>query len=104
MVLPISLPLPIYQGQSEPSGYQLLLLRAELAHTEPWVETQSFFPGSQRASQRAGSLSLYPRPPPNLPSPSLEQVMPTWGMVIILVLLILILLLAFRFGCVYGYR
>ncbi|XP_027241256.2 cytokine receptor common subunit beta isoform X1 [Cricetulus griseus] len=33
-----------------------------------------------------------------------EWVMPTWGMVIILVLLILILLLAFRFGCVYGYR
>lgn len=36
--------------------------------------------------------------------PLIEQVMPTWGMVIILVLLILILLLAFRFGCVYGYR
>ncbi|XP_051045269.1 cytokine receptor common subunit beta isoform X2 [Phodopus roborovskii] len=33
-----------------------------------------------------------------------DWVMPTWGMVIILVLLILILLLAFRFGCVYGYR
>lgn len=34
-----------YQGQAVPSGYLLLLLRAELAHTETWVQTHRFFPG-----------------------------------------------------------
>lgn len=34
----------------------------------------------------------------------LEQVMPTWGIVLILIVLILILLLALRFGCAYGCR
>ena len=33
-----------------------------------------------------------------------EQVMPTWGIVLILIVLILILLLALRFGCAYGCR
>uniref|UniRef100_UPI0020228AD0 cytokine receptor common subunit beta n=1 Tax=Myodes glareolus TaxID=447135 RepID=UPI0020228AD0 len=33
-----------------------------------------------------------------------EQVMPTWGIVLILIVLILILLLALRVGCVYGCR
>lgn len=34
----------------------------------------------------------------------LEQVMPTWGIVLTLIVLILILLLALRFGCAYGCR
>ncbi|KAL1763965.1 cytokine receptor common subunit beta [Sigmodon hispidus] len=33
-----------------------------------------------------------------------DWVMPTWGIVLMLVFLMLFLLLAFRFGCVYGYR
>lgn len=33
-----------------------------------------------------------------------EQVMPTWGIVLILIVLVLILLLALRFGCAYGCR